>query len=83
MNQAMIEKKVGITPEVAVYIMSANTAHSRTAMDLLALAVKHPDPPTMALLESAVLDCIRDVEKLKFDPNSTQSVMARLMEDDS
>lgn len=63
MNQVMIEKKVGITPEVAVYMMSANTAHSRTAMDLLALAVKHPDPPTMALLESAVKDCIKDVER--------------------
>lgn len=59
MNQAAIEKAAGIDHSVAKYMMESGTVQAKTAMDLLRLCVAHPDRPTLALLQAAVLDCVR------------------------
>lgn len=61
MNQYQIEKHVGITPEVAEYMMKSGTKKAENAMGLLRLAVSLPDQCALTLLKEAVKECKEDL----------------------
>lgn len=61
MNQYQIEKYVGITPEVAEYMMKSGTKKAENAMGLLRLAVSLPDQCSLTLLKEAVKECKEDL----------------------
>lgn len=61
MNQYQIEKHVGITPEVAEYMMKSGTKKAENAINLLRLAVSLPEPCALSLLEEAVKECKEDL----------------------
>lgn len=57
MNQAQIEKHVGINLAVGNYVMSAGTTKAKNVIDLLRMAVSLPESCSLALLEEAVREC--------------------------
>lgn len=62
MNQFQIEKYVGITPEIAEYMMKSGTKKAENTMGLLRLAVNLPDVCALTLLKEAVKECEEDLK---------------------
>lgn len=62
MNQAQLERLVGITDErIAAHIAARQTCKARFAYDLLCIQAKGYDPGGFALLKDAVKECRQEM----------------------
>lgn len=62
-TQYQIEQEAGITPEIAQHMMHSGTSSANNAMSLLKMQVDFYEPCGMVLLQEAVKDCLREMEK--------------------